>query len=480
MSEHLGRYEVGFASWSRVLSLSATDEARLGNFRNLCNEAVGYVDSGLERGEAVDELFKLADAHGLLEEVGRENIEAIITTAFERPVEEPPKLNGGQEPPQIRQATPYVAPNEHEIVPRAWLHAGHYIRQAATATVAPGGFGKTTLTIHEAIAMVANGLRVWYLSGEDPKVELDRRIAAHCKHHKIDLASLPGRLFVDDRSTFPLTIATATRPGVIKFDEASLLQFEHAIMADEIAVTMLDPFIAFHTVAENDNGSIDAVVKRLAAIAQRTDSCIEISHHVRKSFNGQGSLTVEDARGGSALINAVRSARVINRMTQAEAEQAAIRDTDQRHFYVRVDRGKRNMAPPDRATWLHLVSVYLLNGDNVQALEPWEFPKVGKPAEADKEWLRSVVAAQPDQRMGRDKRMGDEWIGYALATHFDRDPEDETDAKWIRSTIKYFVDEGVIKPTKARNAEYKERRYYELKDGPPKQPHLTLVPDDDD
>src|SRR5215475_6953700 len=38
---------------------------------------------------------------------------------------------------------------------------------------------------------------------------------------------------------------------------------------------------SFHSVPENDNGSIDAVVKRLALIGYRTNSCIEISHHVR-------------------------------------------------------------------------------------------------------------------------------------------------------------------------------------------------------
>ena len=188
----LGVFEHGFASWSRILSISSNDDIRLGNFRHACQEAVAYVGQGLEKGLAVETLMELASAHGLNDQAGADNIEAMIAFAFAPSPElaEAPqaKLNGGPhpnapeaEPPaqvEPRHATLYVPPNPMEIPRRGWLHGGHYIRQAATATVAPGGFGKTTLTIYEAIMMVTMGLAVWYLSGEDPKVEIDRRIAA--------------------------------------------------------------------------------------------------------------------------------------------------------------------------------------------------------------------------------------------------------------------------------------------------------------
>lgn len=475
----LGIFETGFASWSRILSISINDDVRLGNFRNACREAVSYVGQGLEKGLAVETLVELASAHGLTEQTGADNIEAIIAGAFAPKPEmaEPPqpKLNGGVHPApetkpgnEPRYATRYVPPNPMDIPRRGWLHGGHYIRQAATATVAPGGFGKTTLTIHEALMMVCAGLGVWYLSGEDPRVEIDRRIAAHCLHHQLDLATLTGRLFVDDKSSFPMAIATAPRTGVVKFDDQSLREFEHAILASEIDVVMLDPFVSFHTVAENDNGSIDAVVKRLSNIAQRTDCCIEISHHVRKPFIGQGTLTVDDARGGSALINAVRSGRVINRMTATEAEQAKVLSED-RHFYIRVDRGKRNMAPPDKASWYHLVSKEIANGDSVQALEEWDFPKAEKPSESDTMWLRILLKDNP---LGAHKGSGD-WIGLSIAEHFGRDADDEADAKWIKQTISHWVKDKVIRKVRRRNKDSKERDYYELCDA---KPHLTLVP----
>src|SRR5262249_38733411 len=116
-----------------------------------------------------------------------------------------------REPKPQRHATAYVAPDPASIPKRAWLFGGHYIRQAATATVAPGGYGKTTLQIFEVVSMVGLGLKVWYLSGEDPKVEIDRRIAAHCQQHNLELKDQPGRLYVDDRNSFPFFIGKSPR-----------------------------------------------------------------------------------------------------------------------------------------------------------------------------------------------------------------------------------------------------------------------------
>ncbi|HEY2243484.1 MAG TPA: AAA family ATPase [Xanthobacteraceae bacterium] len=366
--------------------------------------------------------------------------------------------------PAVEQATPYVAPDEETIPPRAWLYGGHYIRQAATATVAPGGFGKTTLILYEAINMVAQGLRVWYLSGEDPRIELDRRIAAHCAKYHITLAALPGRLFVDDRASFPFFVGLSLRPGTVRFDDASLTRFENAILAGKIDVTMLDPFISFHAVPENDNGCIDAVVKRVAGISQRTNCGIEISHHVRKPFAGQATLTVDDARGGSAIINAVRSGRVINRMTAAEAEQAKISD-EQRTAYIRLDRGKRNMAPPDKATWFCLVNQPLRNGDQVQALSTWQFPSLfqGLSVE-DTEHIRKLVQATPYRADPRSEH----WLGIEVAARAGLNIHHAPDVKKIQKLIATWLSNGVfVKREMYDKATRKPRTFYVAKDTQP-------------
>jgi hypothetical protein len=355
------------------------------------------------------------------------------------------------------------------------LHGGHYIRQYVTATVAPGGFGKTTLTLFEAINMVADGLAVWYVSGEDSNLEIERRIAAHCVHHEIELVQLSGRLLVDDQETWPLVIAKTTRPNMVVFDDKALTEFEQAIMLDHIDVVLLDPFISFHMVAENDNGSIDAVVKRLKLIAKRCNCCIEIPHHVRKPITGQ-VLTVDDARGGSALINAVRSGRVINRMTGHEAEQAKISD-DNRHFYVRVDRGKRNMAPPDKATWFRLVNVPIGNGDNVQALEPWKFPSLfdGVTVE-DTEWVRDLVRRQSYRCDARS----DQWLGIEIAKRLKLDVNEKADCIKINKLIGVWLLNGVFKKQELKDENRNKRQYYVAVEREPESTNVVHIFDEED
>ena len=338
--------------------------------------------------------------------------------------------------------------------------------------------------------MVGNGLRVWYLSGEDPKTEIDRRIAAHCQQHGVKLQNLPGKLYVDDRSTFAFAIATQSRAGHLKFDDESLRRFESAIITDKIDVVMLDPFIAFHSVAENDNTGIDAVVKRLAFIAQRTNSCIEISHHVRKPFAGQGSLTVDDARGGSAIINAVRSGRVINRMSSNEAAQAANTILlnqpedktldDLRHFYIRLDLGKRNMAPPEKANWFQLVNVPIANGDNVQALKPWKFPTLMDGVEEkDTEFMRATV----QKREYRADSQADGWLGDVVAERLKLDISDpkskqcKANVVRINGLLAKWVSAGVFKKQKMRDAKSRKQVTWFVSMDKPSESAVLPFPD---
>jgi hypothetical protein len=96
-------------------------------------------------------------------------------------------------------------------------------------------------------------------------------------------------------------------------------------------------------------------------IADVTGCAVELVHHVRKT--GGNEVTVEDGRGAVALLAAARSARVLNRMSSAEAAKAGV---EKAGTYFRVDHGKLNLAPPpDRTQWHQLVSVDLENGTDV-------------------------------------------------------------------------------------------------------------------
>ncbi len=358
--------------------------------------------------------------------------------------------------PPLR-ATPYVTPIATEIPKRQWLHGLHYMRGIVTSTVAPGGFGKTTLSLFEAITMAVKGYRVWYISAEDDRDEIDRRIAAHLKHHGVKPLEYANRLFIDDKASFPFKIAKMSRAGVL-FDDAGLAAFEAAIEHDRIDVVILDPFISFHYLPENDTAAMDALVKRLGDIALRHLCCIELSHHVRKPTIGQVEITVYDARGAGAIVNAVRSCRVLNQMSQLAAEVAKI-NPDERTAYIRIDSGKRNMAPPEHARWCRLVNIEIDNGDRVQALEEWSYPAHAT-SDDDKTWLRVVLGNKPY----RVSSQAEDWLGKPVATRFNRSVEVKGDIKWINKLLSRWQTEGMIKQEQRPDENRTPRPYWVLGD----------------
>ena len=64
------------------------------------------------------------------------------------------------------------------------------------------------------------------------------------------------------------------------------------------------------------------MAKTWTGIADVTNTAIDLAHHTRKT--GGAEVTVEDGRGAVALLNAVRSARVLNMMTEDEAAKAGV------------------------------------------------------------------------------------------------------------------------------------------------------------
>jgi hypothetical protein len=270
-----------------------------------------------------------------------------------------------------------------------------------------------------------------------------------------------------------LTIAISTRSGLLKFSDAELAQFEAAILADKIDAVIIDPFISFHTVPENDNGAIDAVVKRLALIAVHTDSSIELSHHVRKSTFGTRELTIEDARGGSAIINAVRSGRVINRMSSSEAEQANV-PQDKRGFFIRLDIGKRNMAPPAKATWFDLENVELPNGDNVQVIMPWQFPgEVERISTELIDMVRALVKRQPCRADTRS----DKWLGIQIAQRLGLNINVTADIKKIQRVIGDLIKQKILKKIEQRDEHTRKMAMFYVADAAPDNV-VQLFPDD--
>jgi hypothetical protein len=270
------------------------------------------------------------------------------------------------------RASPFVWRDPSSIPPREWAYGKHYVRKYLSATFAPGGVGKSSMAIVEALAMVTGQpllgvqprqpLRVWLWNGEDPREEIERRVMAACLHYQITDEQIGGRLFIDSGRDCQIVIAEETKDGAT-IAEPVLSELEQTIVTNGIDVWIFDPFISCHHVSENDNNKVQMVVKALAQLADKTNTAGELIHHVRKSGSGgRAEVTVEDGRGASALLAAVRTARALNPMSNEEASQFGVSPAQRAEFF-RVSQGKANMS---RATahsaWRHMESVALGNG----------------------------------------------------------------------------------------------------------------------
>ena len=87
-------------------------------------------------------------------------------------------------------AQPFIWRDPRTIPPRQWLYGKHYIRKFASGTFAPPGIGKSSLDLVELVAMATGRRlvgtdpgrrrRVWVWNLEDPKEEIERRLALSC------------------------------------------------------------------------------------------------------------------------------------------------------------------------------------------------------------------------------------------------------------------------------------------------------------
>jgi hypothetical protein len=380
--------------------------------------------------KAADVLQGLAEVQGLLETIGQDEVQRCIVAGLDGSFEDLPhapnagggkdKANGENKQPAVT-AAPYQWRDPAKIPPRQFLFGRHYIRKAIGATIGGGGRAKTTLGLLEFVGMACGRnlltgenikpLRGWLVNGEEDQDELDRRVAAICQRYGITEEACGGRLFVQSVRDKPLRFATLVR-NIPTLDRNLLDGFEAEIRAKHFDVFGLDPWVSFHSLNESDNNHMDLVLKEgLGGIASRTESAGEVFHHPGKPKPGQVENTVEDARGASAIIWAVRSARVLNFMTPDDAKKLGIAEDDRR-LHVRTANGKANMGPIGKAAWFKLEVENLANGDEIACASPWNPPNPFQGVSTTNMHKCRTLAQTGAFRA--DSRAGD-WIGYAVA-----------------------------------------------------------------
>jgi len=314
--------------------------------------------------------------------------------------------------------------DEASIEPRRWIYAHHYLRSFVSVLASAGGIGKTSLQIVEALAIVTGRpllgeevkerTNVWIVNLEDPLEEIQRRVLAAMRHYKISPDEVRGRLFVNAGRDFSLKFGIQTREGVLP--NTKLVEYLcDQIPRKQIGCVFIDPFVGAHSINENDNMAVNAIVAEIRRVADQTKCAIGLVHHIRKG-NGEDA-SIDSVRGAGSLIGAARAARVVNRMSTDEASRLGIDETEARSIF-RVDDGKANLAPPaDKAVYRKMEGVKIDNGEWIGVCIPYTLPEAfdGVEAKHAKRIQQIVADAHSNGEPLKESSQSPHWVGVAVA-----------------------------------------------------------------
>ena len=389
------------------------------------------------------------DANDYLREAGKDKLRDALASAqpFAVMVEK-----------QVRAE--YNWPTAFEVIDpslipkRRWLYGKHYIRGYVSVLASQGGIGKTSMQNVEAVSVclgkplleeeVHEQCNVWVVNGEDPLEEMQRRFAAIFIHYDIKAEDIQGKLFVDAGRDLDIQFAKQTRDGIVT-DEIRLELMVERINNNKIGLVFLDPWVSFNDINENDNVAMNAAVAAARWIADQTGAAVVLTHHIRKT-NGEDA-TIDSVRGAGSLIGAARAARVINRVSQEDAEKLGVSERESRGIF-RVDSGKANLAPPaESAVYRRMHGVELPNGEYVGVCVPFKMPDLfdGVSARDARDVQRLIGAAAERQEPMRLDARAKNWAGSAVAVQLDLDVEKKNEKARCKAILKKWIETNVLK-----------------------------------
>jgi len=367
------------------------------------------------------------------------------------------------------QATPFAWRDRRSIPQRPWVYGRWLLRGTVTAVVAPGGVGKSSLVASMVLSLTTDrpvlgvqvwggAKRTWYWNLEDDRDELERQLQAAALLHQIGPDDCGDRLFLDSGLEGAELCIAEDGPAGCRIRTPVVEALADELSARKIDVLIVDPFVSSHSVGENDNGAVDAVVKQWARLAKRSNCSIVLVHHTRK-LHGQ-KVTAEAARGAVALTAAARVTLVLNRMDEQQGVSLGIDDEEERRRLFTVQDDKHNRAPAEKARWYRLASVELGNGeglgDNVGVVTLWTPPDTFEGVRLD-----HLIRVQ--QRMGqgsyRESYQSPEWLGHLVGDVLGIDPQTKSSKARLRRIISEWIENDVLRVTEGKDERRKPVKF---------------------
>lgn len=388
-------------------------------------------------------------------------------------------------PPPSIIAAPYKWLDTSKIPPRPWVYGNQLLRGSVSMIVAPGGAGKTALATGMALSLVTGrdfmGSKVWHgpkkvwlWNLEDSVEELSRGLQAAATYWSIGADDLNGNLFLNSALNGDQLKLMPNRSGSLneEFDVADAIVTE--LKSNAIDVMFIDPFVSSHDANENDNKSMDAVVKLLATIAYEANCSIVLLHHTNKAF---GQVNENSARGASSVVNAARSVVTINPLNDGDAKLYDI-DEDEMASYIKLYDHKNNRISACRASsYFKFESVMIQTSDGGE-----ESVGVIVPADLEIHEVQGLTEhqiAHIQMEMGegfdRHYHTAGKWIGHAVGKIMNLDVKKKNHKARIKDMIHELESDGYIQIVTGKDNGGKDINSYII--GTKAKPFATMKDD---
>lgn len=284
-----------------------------------------------------------------------------------------------------------------DLQPRPHVLRGLLMLRDVTALLAPGGVGKSLLSLvvaaHLALGrdcfhwknMLGRPASSVIYNAEDDLNEMSMRLQAICTALNFDYEAVRARIMLisgKDHGRLRL-VRGGQQPSIVPETAAALLQ----VASDpEVAMLALDPINKLHTVNGIDNGAMTFVMEAFEELAMRANVALLLAHHVSKPAAGiRRAGNADIGQGASAVKDSCRIVLTLLPPEDDDVARFGLTPTERRLF-LRVDDAKMNRTlQGDDAVWLRKVGVRLWNGEEVGALDMADM-------HARSEQLRQMIA----------------------------------------------------------------------------------------
>lgn len=364
-------------------------------------------------------------------------------------------------PPSII-AAPYKWLDPSQMLPRPWIYGQQLLRGSVSMIIAPGGAGKTALATGMALSLVTGrdfmGSKVWHgpkkvwlWSLEDSIEELSLGVQAAASYWDISEDDQSGKLFLNSALNGDHLKLVSNRSGKLAEDYDLAEAIVTELKGKAIDVLFIDPFVSSHDANENDNKSMDAVVKLLALIAYEANCSIVLLHHTHKGF---GHVNENSARGASAVVNAARSVMTINPLTKDEGDAFGLNDDDLGAYIKLYDHKNNRTSSIKSATCMKFESVSIKTNDggeeSIGVLAPAKLEAFEVPLLTEDQ----IARIQMEMIAGFDRKnfQSPHWIGRQIGKMLKIKIKERCDNKIVQKIISQLIDDDWIIESEKKGA----------------------------